>query len=619
MKQGRNEICKCGSGIKYKKCCLKKETKSETITEIIIEPHSLILEKYLSENRIDIDTEITNYRKNIFDSVDANLNTIEKIEKCIEECEKLISSVASNHNTYDLLFWSRRIAPSNLFDISDLSVMLYKDTQTLSIYKYGKSEINTYSNSKIGIVPQNLKTFYTLELSGLLENIKSKNLPDSIIKILSDTIRLEILCYIFIDLTQFYRIANKGASLVFNESKIHHSMTNELKYLIDIYDERLSKVNLFSIPGTYLNEISKFTKDKLFCPFFQVNVNLNSKIKLFNSNEELRANYLLGYINLTKIYEFLKLFENEFLKKYDYTIEDFIVFLGLLSKKVISNIFGNTTSEIHIFKRAYSMLEYDLDTLESSLNSDYKSIYKNITGNEISSNQLNNSNNKKLLQDFLLNENNKLDINLWTRGPKKIIYQISKNQIVIDYTGLTDIITYKIKELTMSDGKVGNVRALTFEESLTKEITENFDKWVCQKEINSLSNKKEIDGSFIIEDILFILEAKSVNISFGHSKGDKKALDFRKNKMKSALKELVQKCDFIKKNQANLNPSIPSNIKYLCPIVISSFPEYIWEKSEELFLSYENKLPRIITVNDLNQIKRINLKEIRNKNYVVKL
>ena len=29
IKQGRNELCQCGSKIKYKKCCLKKEQKQE--------------------------------------------------------------------------------------------------------------------------------------------------------------------------------------------------------------------------------------------------------------------------------------------------------------------------------------------------------------------------------------------------------------------------------------------------------------------------------------------------------------------------------------------------------------------------------------------------------------
>jgi hypothetical protein len=143
--------------------------------------------------------------------------------------------------------------------------------------------------------------------------------------------------------------------------------------------------------------------------------------------------------------------------------------------------------------------------------------------------------------------------------------------------------------------------------------------WICRDVVVAGNLRKEIDASFIIEDILFVLEAKSVNVSFGYDKGDKQSIDFRTNKMKNALKESNEKVEFIYNHQVSIFPKIPDNIRYLCPLVISSHPEFIWSKSEDLFISEEHELPRVITIGDIKNLRNIDLNLLRRKNWIISL
>lgn len=49
MKVGRNELCPCGSGIKYKKCCLRK-TDEQRLAEAIVEANAIVKkERYIKQ------------------------------------------------------------------------------------------------------------------------------------------------------------------------------------------------------------------------------------------------------------------------------------------------------------------------------------------------------------------------------------------------------------------------------------------------------------------------------------------------------------------------------------------------------------------------------------------
>ena len=125
--------------------------------------------------------------------------------------------------------------------------------------------------------------------------------------------------------------------------------------------------------------------------------------------------------------------------------------------------------------------------------------------------------------------------------------------------------------------------------------------YCCGEIKNKSGGKKEIDSSFMYRNYLFIIECKSLSVSEGSILGEIGALNFRKKKLLEYIDEVEEKVDFIISNKSNLSIEIPSNITHIVSLVITSFTEYIWENSENLFFSKE--IPRIMTIDEIKELK----------------
>ena len=78
---------------------------------------------------------------------------------------------------------------------------------------------------------------------------------------------------------------------------------------------------------------------------------------------------------------------------------------------------------------------------------------------------------------------------------------------------------------------------------------------------------------------------------------------------------MEEKVDFLIKNKDNLTVEIPSNVKYITSIVVTSFPEYIWDTSEALFLGED--VSRIMIPSEISHLKRNDiLKNLHTKDFV---
>ncbi|WP_291149271.1 SEC-C domain-containing protein [Flavobacterium sp. UBA7680] len=636
MKERRNDKYSCGSNKKYKNCCLEKNKIINNTTPILPPIYQLIIHKFISEQHIDVDKELKKYETEIYNSISFSKKSNPDILKdYIRVTETLMRNISSQYSTYELLFWSRRLAPLNIFEISELSVMLYRDVQSLCFYKYGISEENILIGANHSVHPNSMEQYNDLQYLVVLDKLKNENLPESIYKVISDVIRIEILSYLYIRATQFYRIANKGGTIIFDNinRKIMSAPNKDIEFLIDMYDERLINSNIFSRIGAYVDTTFSIENDG-FCPHFQLNVDHKIKTKFFNFKNteyskifktendkiEIATNYLLGANNIINIYDFLILFEKEFEDFYSFAVVDFILFLAYLGNKVLSDISINFESQFQILNRAYIIAKFNIDEFSKDFEQKYIEIHRVIFKTEIDHKIEAN----KIFHTFLLQKDNKNDIDLWTRGPKRFLYQLSNEFMVVDYSGLTEIISYIVKEITSVDGNIGNRRAIFFENSLESEIESIYTKekmWICKNEITSNKFKKEIDASFIIDDVLFLIEAKAINVSFGFDKGDEVAVNYRINKMKSALKEVNEKAKFIHKYKNDLDKKLPENIKYICPLVISTNPEYIWslDEKDELFISKELKFPRIISMPDIKKLQELDLLELKTKKWVINL
>jgi hypothetical protein len=213
-------------------------------------------------------------------------------------------------------------------------------------------------------------------------------------------------------------------------------------------------------------------------------------------------------------------------------------------------------------------------------------------------------------------------IDIWTRGPRAFIYKIDDNFYVKDFTGIVSVFQYLTKEVARLDNKSGNLRAEKFETSVVSACSENFGKESVlfqSRRISAEGKSREIDCGFVFQNFLFLLEAKSKNVSFAFDKGDPKALEYRKKEFQTALKEADDKALFIQTNYKVLKNKYHLPFEYIVPLAISSFAEYIWEKSQDLFLDKQLEIPRIITIRDISTLKTLDLDFLIVQKFVVKI
>ncbi len=374
-----NEPCPCGSGKKYKKCC--KFSEPEKINSPLVLPniYQIITLKFFQEGYIDLEKELVNYQKSVFTLLpDLEKTNVDILTDYINICENIIAEIATKYSIYDMLFWSRRLGPKNLFGISEHSVRLYREIQALCIYKYGKNDSEISMGKRNMVFPSSLNQYEKPDYAECVSKIYDEDLPQNIVNLLSDVIRIEILSYLFLVATQLYRIGNKEDAIIVDKTNnlFLSDTSNDIGFLIDMYDERLKYANLFSSTGTYLSSDIKLDIDiPFFCPYFQLNVDHKTKIKAINPNNkayqeaipdnkelEILPNYLFAPINLKDIYNYLELFEDEFEDFYCFSVKEFIVFLGYLGNKVIRDISINLDSQISILNRAYIIANYDIDS-----------------------------------------------------------------------------------------------------------------------------------------------------------------------------------------------------------------------------------------------------------------
>ncbi len=111
------------------------------------------------------------------------------------------------------------------------------------------------------------------------------------------------------------------------------------------------------------------------------------------------------------------------------------------------------------------------------------------------------------------------------------------------------------------------------------------------------------------------MDYKSLSVSEGTILGTKEAIEFRKKKIIEYIGEVEKKADFIQKNKNDLSVETPLGVDCIVPLVITSFPEFIWDTTEDLFLAED--LSRVMIPDEIKLLKKIDiLDEIKKKPFV---
>ena len=183
------------------------------------------------------------------------------------------------------------------------------------------------------------------------------------------------------------------------------------------------------------------------------------------------------------------------------------------------------------------------------------------------------------------------------------------------------MIKYFGLEFSRLEGKSANFRANEFENKLYQAVlAAGVDVWIHSRVVKfKLAIKKEFDCVFSHNEFLFILEAKSINVSFGYDKGDLESINYRIHELEMALEQAESKADFLVKYSTRLGIPLPAGIKFIVPIVVSAWSEYTWAYNQHFFLDKDFTRPRIISISRINQLSTLDFDYLSQLTYVRKL
>ena len=123
------------------------------------------------------------------------LNVEEFLQFFLEKVENKMMEIVSQYSFHELLFWTRRISPINIYPTSEMTVHLYRETLNNVIMKYasGLEDFTVISNEAF----KQLIPSYIAGLNPLKDEVVPK-----VRQVLSDSYLLESLSYFYIYGTQ---------------------------------------------------------------------------------------------------------------------------------------------------------------------------------------------------------------------------------------------------------------------------------------------------------------------------------------------------------------------------------------------------------------------------------
>ena len=185
-------------------------------------------------------------------------------------------------------------------------------------------------------------------------------------------------------------------------------------------------------------------------------------------------------------------------------------------------------------------------------------------------------------------------ISLLYPGPFKMLIPVTTNKVLIDLSKITDIldgIMFGVKIENQNFKGTLLERAVGYEQSI---LPEN----LCKAKDNST---RQVDHAFSIDDILVIVECKLKEMSVGYFKGTKKSINVRTEEVVvKSIKEADDKAVWLANHPVGRNYNI-SNFKYIIPLGLSAYKEFIHTKEEKYWLNPE--LPRVMTIYELEDLK----------------
>jgi len=653
-KVGRNDPCPCGSGKKYKHCCLHSEKTKEDAIEIpFVDPSSLRMH-YLAQN---MEGDFSNtYQRPAYD-IEAEVfsrlpstcvldedKSEDVLLKWKTRLEEEIAEVCSTHSKYYWLFLSRHIFPETPYPYDRGGTpYLHRSTFNLALLKYGKIEqsgefVNVPSHFHAGeyITSEGPysgetiddETFYATPW----RNTDDGDYLPTAIKIprhltISDVIdiyKIEFLSYNYYMVTAQLRRVWKGGKLRVHRGQFDGVvLPDKVEALVALYDKRIEQYgeplsNFGSIQTLQPSAETQEDQDDFMILVPRWNIGkekvpvvflgeefLDKKLKGPVYIERDGSNFIPVLTTLQPLYAKACMFREAIESVFRFSPEELTAFLIAVERYHQSFWRRSFPSRYNFYQRGYS-LQPSTEEFRQCLLELYQYAHRRLFG-DISTEKAASSL-ERLIEWVTYSEEDFENISLWDRTGVRLLLRVPGG-LLVDHSAIPEILTSIFSELSLLasvNGKIGNIRGGNFEIEVEKYLEANllgFRPWICHRELEFESGlKREIDVSFRLEQVLFVVECKAFGVAPAFHRGEPKALQSREQRIDDALGQVDGLCELLSKERKGRNFEIPQSVSHLVAIAASPFPEYIHVKSELHFLT--DDIPRACTPEEMVEFLR---------------
>lgn len=647
-KVGRNDPCPCGSGKKYKKCCLLKGDYTKSLPEIMMydapamRMHHLLLSMERDEFMRSYKGPSMDILRSIMRTVPSSPTRNESEKTLIvwkDMIEEEIQRLCSKHSKYYWLFLSRRIFPETTEPYDRTSTpYLHRTTFNLAILKHGQGN----QPQEFVVVPcsVDLRQYIFTEAPysgetvdmdklGIIEmeneaEFKEARLPRIIPRQITreDATNIYQIEYLALDYymitAQLRRLWKGGQLRVHRDKFVGVDLPRKLEALVDLYDTRSTNYgSLLSHFGSITDIETIKQKESLddfmlFIPILNIK---KHEVPLVFPIEEFfdgklkgpvypkggnPSNFVLAPISIRPFYEKMRMFRQSIEEMFGFSPEEFVAFLVAVDRHHQRFWLYNINSRYSFFQRGYTLMpnrENFLHYLEEHYIHAYKHLFGDITTVQASSSF------KKILNCMTYNEEDFANISLWDRTGAKLFLSVPGG-LLTDHSMVPSLLQSIFSELSTRasiEGKIGQIRGDDFENEVEKYFKVNisdFQPWMCHRKLQFFSgSERDIDVSFSIGQALFVVECKAFSVPPAFDRGEISALQARERKLDDALRQADTLCEMLCKEHKGKNFKLPGAITHLVAIVASPFTEYIPKRSYHYFLTAH--IPRVCTPEEI--------------------
>ncbi|HEV3254772.1 MAG TPA: SEC-C metal-binding domain-containing protein [Candidatus Acidoferrales bacterium] len=598
-KIGRNDLCSCGSGKKYKKCCLPKLSGTDNEFTFVDAASSYIIDRLRHDSRV-ADERSTQIISSVFQAMptDKVLEGAEGatiIVNAMSLLEQALATIAQRHSP---IYWTlslRRLPPLR-FGRHRITQFNIQWTAELSCVKYGSEQSvdNEFEDapSSPGAGPwgESKKKIPRINSEGVIELL-------TLYRVAAE--------YYF--LTAAFRRIGKGWRYILRYGELKDfEPSPDLEFLIDLYDSRQSALySPFSTLGVFIPENQLDQSPAGLSPYCLVAgvpkdaegqpLKIGSHEVRFSPPHEAR--FAPGIVTLDGFIPYLRLIEKDFEEHFHTSPYTVLSCVGVLSNQWGAIVRADPFSILQLITRGgYLVSEENMrGVLAHGLPVFHKALFDlSLTADET----------KRCIDAFLeLAVVVPREVDLQGMNPKKFCWG-SHEWLFVNFAGVLQfLITLALAIPTRDETK--QIKGDMFEADIETHLNDIGAKPFVD-EAGRTSKKFKANGQLIgeadccrlIGSVLVIIEAKAYSVPNRYDRGDYSAIRTRMGYLDDWLAQADRLSENLSINPVGNNYDLREHhVSHVLGIICTPYTEFIPSRAPTYFL--ESSIPRIATPKEI--------------------